>query len=113
MHFRIEEKTMEHKKSFDEIIRDSNVPVLVDVYSDTCGPCIALKPQLEALKSSMGEGLRIIKINGPHNERFMMKHRVEAFPTLMLFHEGKKVWTHLGYTPAKELERKIRQAVPA
>jgi thioredoxin 1 len=104
---------METKKSFDEIIRDSEVPILVDVYSDTCGPCIALKPQLEALKDSMGENLRIIKINGPHNQRFMQQHRVEAFPTLMLFHQGKKVWTHLGYTAARELERKIKQSVPA
>lgn len=104
---------MDSKKSFDEIIRDSNVPVLVDVYSDTCGPCIALKPQLEMLKESLGDSIRILKINGPKNMRFMQVHRVEAFPTIMLFHQGKKVWTHLGYTQARDLERKIKQSIPS
>jgi|GEM_PF-2207981 thioredoxin-like negative regulator of GroEL len=103
---------MENKNAFDDIIRESKVPVLVDVFSDSCGPCIALKPQLEMLKQRLGEHIRILKVNGPHNMRFMQAHRVEAFPTLMLFNGGRKIWTHIGYTQAKELEVKIRQSVP-
>lgn len=95
------------------MIRASQQPVLVDVYSDTCGPCHAMKPVLNELKTRFGDKLRIIKVNGPHNEKFMRDYRIEAFPTLMLFQGGKIAWTQLGYTPAHELERMIKRAVPA
>lgn len=101
------------KKSFQDVLNDSSMPVLVDVYSDTCGPCIALKPVLKELKNKMGDGLKIIKINGPHNVSFMQDWAIEAFPTLILFNEGKLVWRHMGFTPMAHLERMILDAVPA
>lgn len=101
------------KKSFNDLVKESNTPILVDVYSDTCGPCIALKPILKELKNNMGEGLRIIKINGPHNMQFMEEWRIEAFPTLMLFNDGELVWREMGYRPLHELESMVRSAVPA
>lgn len=99
---------METKLNFDELVRDSKVPVLVDVYSDTCGPCIAMKPVLQELKDRFGDSLRIVKINGPHNMRFMDEYNIEAFPTLILFQDGKIAWTKLGYTATHELERMIK-----
>jgi thioredoxin 1 len=104
---------MEERQSFEQMIRASKQPVLVDVYSDTCAPCHAMKPVLKELKDRFGEKLRIIKINGPQNMKFMRDYRIEAFPTLMLFQGGKIAWTQLGYTPTSRLERMIKDAVPA
>ena len=52
------------KKSFHQLISESEVPVLVDVYSENCGPCHAMKPVLAELKQKLGEDVRIIKIDG-------------------------------------------------
>lgn len=101
------------RKTFSELIQESDVPVLVDVYSDTCGPCIALKPVLKELKNNMGEGLRIVKINGPHNMHFMDQWQIQAFPTLMLFHKGEMVWREMGYRPLNQLEQMVRGSIPA
>ncbi len=101
------------KKSFKQLIQESEVPILVDIYSETCGPCIALKPVLKELKNKMGEGLRIIKINGPRNRQFMDEWQIQAFPTMMLFDKGEMKWRHMGYTPLNHLERMVRDAVPA
>ncbi len=101
------------KKSFETLVKESKVPILVDVYSDTCGPCIMLKPVLKELKNNMGEDLRIIKINGPKNIPFMQNWAIEAFPTLILFNEGEVVWRQMGFMPLQHLERMIRDAVPA
>lgn len=103
----------QEKKSFVELIQESETPILVDVFSETCGPCHALKPVLKELKNKMGDGLRIIKINGPRNMNFMQEWQIEAFPTMMLFDKGKMLWRHMGYTPLNHLERMVRDAVPA
>lgn len=99
------------KKSFNEMVSESPVPVLVDVYSDTCGPCIALKPVLKELKNRMGDDLKIIKINGPRNMSFMQEYQIQAFPTLMLFKEGKIVWADMGYRPLDALEKTVRKHI--
>ncbi len=99
------------EKSFGALIEESKVPILVDVYSETCGPCIMLKPVLKELKNKMGENLRIIKINGPKNVPFMREWAIEAFPTLILFKSGKVVWRHMGFTPLQNLERMVRDSI--
>ena len=100
------------RKSFKDLVSESEVPVLVDVYSETCGPCHMLKPVLKELKNNMGEDLKIIKINGPKNIPFMQNWAIEAFPTLILFDKGEVVWRHMGFTPLPHLERMVRDAVP-
>lgn len=96
------------KKSFHQIITESEVPVLVDVYSENCGPCHAMKPVLADLKEKMGEDLRIIKIDGYRNMQFMQDFQIQAFPTLMLFHKGQIVWSRMGFTTMPMLEKAVR-----
>jgi thioredoxin 1 len=98
----------EQKSSFQELVNNSDVPVLVDVFSETCGPCIALKPVLKEVKQRFGEDLRIIKINGPKNMKFMQEFQIQAFPTLLLFQNGKIVWSRMGFIATGMLEKMIR-----
>jgi thioredoxin 1 len=97
------------KKSFNEIVNESNVPVLVDVYSENCGPCHAMKPVLAELKEKLGDDIRIIKIDGYRNMKFMQDFQIQAFPTLMLFSKGKMVWSRMGFTNTSMLEKTIRE----
>lgn len=97
------------RSSFHKLVSESEVPVLVDVYSDNCGPCQAMKPVLADLKERLGEDLRIIKINGYDNIQFMQDFQIQAFPTLMLFHKGKIVWSRMGFTTVSALEKAFRQ----
>ena len=101
------------RKPFNKLIQESEVPILVDVYSETCGPCQALKPVLKELKNKMGDDLRIVKVNGPNNMGFMQDMQISAFPTLILYNNGKQQWRHMGYTPLNHLEKMVRDAVPA
>lgn len=102
----------QEKKSFADLVNESETPILVDVFSQTCGPCHMLKPVLRDLKTKMGEGLRIVKIDGPNNQAFMRDWQIQAFPTLILFNEGKVVWREMGFRPLHQLEKMVRDAVP-
>lgn len=101
----------EQKSSFQQLVNDSDVPILVDVYSETCGPCIQMKPVLKEVKQRFGADLRIIKINGPKNMQFMQDFQIQAFPTLLLFENGKIVWSRMGFIATGMLEKMIKSNV--
>lgn len=101
----------EQKNSFQALVNNSEVPILVDVYSETCGPCIAMKPVLTEVKQRFGADLRIIKINGPKNMKFMQDFQIQAFPTLLLFDKGEIVWSRMGFIATGMLEKMIRSNI--
>ena len=94
------------KSAFNDLL-NSNKLVLVDFHAEWCGPCKALKPILEQLKSSMGEAVKIVKIDVDKNNSIASTLKVQGVPTLILFKEGKKVWRQSGVLQATELEKII------
>ena len=77
-------------EKFEELIQ-SEKPVLVDFFATWCGPCKAMHPVLEALKSEIGDRARIAKID------------------VDLFRKGEAVWRHSGVISGKELKAIIEQ----
>lgn len=95
-------------EKFEDLIK-SPTPVLVDFFAEWCGPCKAMKPVLEEVKSMVGDNARIVKIDVDQHRELAIQHRIQAVPTLMLFKKGKAVWRHSGIIQAKELKNVIEQ----
>lgn len=90
------------KTDFNSIIR-SRIPVLVDFSAEWCGPCKMMKPVLEQLKSSMGDKIRIIKIDVDKNRDLAVKYNIRSVPSLMLFQDGSVKWSGVGVISANHL----------
>ncbi|MEP1094191.1 MAG: thioredoxin [Cyclobacteriaceae bacterium] len=88
--------------SFNDLINGSD-PVLVDFHADWCGPCKAMAPILEEVKSDLGGKIRIIKVDVDRNQKAAQKYAVRGVPTLILFKEGKQIWRQSGVVPKKDL----------
>jgi len=54
------------KSSFSSLIA-SETPAGIDFFATWCGPCRAVSPILEDLKSDLGDGVRIFKIDSALN----------------------------------------------
>ena len=93
---------------FSELI-NSNKPVLVDFFADWCGPCKAMKPILEDLKSKIGSSASIVKVDVDRNPHAAQSYNVQSIPTLILFKNGKVLWRKTGVAQARELEQIIKQ----
>jgi thioredoxin 1 len=97
-------------KSFSEIINGST-PVLVDFFTEWCGPCKMMKPILEELKNKMGEDVIILKIDVDKNPRAATVYQIQGVPTLAVFKNGQLKWRQSGVMSVSQIESVIRQYV--
>lgn len=86
------------KASFSRMI-DSETPVLVDFYADWCAPCKMLTPILKEVKDTLGDQLKIIKIDVDRNSALAKRFQVRGVPTMILFKNGEAVWRQSGVLP--------------
>lgn len=94
------------KSNFSDIIKGETV-TLVDFHADWCGPCKVLAPILKEAKSTLGEKVKIVKIDVDKNQGLSSKFQVRGVPTLILFKEGKQLWRQSGVPTKDELVRII------
>lgn len=73
--------------NFNELVLRSDVPVLVDFYSDGCPPCRRLAPVLEDFARETPH-VRVVKVNIARSQRLAMEYSIESIPTLMVFKDG-------------------------
>ena len=94
------------KTSFQELI-ESEKPVLIDFYADWCGPCKALAPIIQQLKSELGDQVRIVKIDVDRNPAIAQQLQVQSIPTLMIFQQGELKWRAMGVQSLPVLKNQL------
>ncbi|MFP4025594.1 MAG: thioredoxin [Thiohalospira sp.] len=91
---------------FNDIIND-NRPVLIDFYADWCQPCKMVAPILKEVKNSLGEKVRIIKIDVDRNPEISSKYNIRSVPTLMLFKNGQLKFNQSGVISADQIKNLV------
>jgi thioredoxin len=97
--------------SFEEIIADSELPVLVDFYATWCGPCQMMAKMLEQVNAQMGQHMKIVKIDTDRYPQIASQNQVQALPTLVLFKGGKPVDRIEGVLPVDQLVQRLQTMV--
>lgn len=100
---------LEHltSKNFDEKINGQSGVVLVDFYSDTCGPCKMLAPVLEEFAASRND-ITVYKVDVAEENQLAVKFGVMHIPTLIVFNNGEKVKTSVGLISKSEIEELVK-----
>lgn len=95
------------EKDFIDIVLKSEVPVLVDFWSPTCGPCRMLAPVLDELASENNGYYRFAKINVYEAPQIGAQYGIDMLPTLLFFHEGRVVERMLGMQEKEKLQETL------
>ena len=97
--------------SFQELLSDSDLPVLVDFYATWCGPCQMMAGILEQVNAQMKHQVKVIKIDTDKYPQIATEHQIQALPTLVLFKQGQPVERIEGVVPAEKLIQRLQALV--
>ncbi|MGW2015777.1 thioredoxin [Streptomyces sp. NPDC001927] len=97
---------------FDEVVLNSDKPVLVDFWAAWCGPCRQIAPSLEAIAAEHGE-IEVVKLNIDENPGTAAKYGVMSIPTLNVYQGGEVVKTIVGAKPKAAILRDLEGFVEA
>ena len=77
--------------NFDETIRSSNTPVLVDFWAEWCGPCKQIDPVIREIATEKAGALTVGKLNVDDHGDIAMRFNVMSIPTMIVFKNGAEV----------------------
>ncbi|HAF44084.1 MAG TPA: thiol reductase thioredoxin [Gallionellaceae bacterium] len=89
-------------------ISRNDIPVLVDFWSPTCGPCRMMAPAYDKVAQRMELGLRVAKLNTEEAEQIVAQYDIQYIPTLVLFRNGREVARRSGAIDAVYLEAWVK-----
>lgn len=93
--------------TFDNYIRISNKPVLVDFWADWCAPCRMLAPVLETFAQAQ-HSIIIAKLDTERNPLTASKFQIFSIPTMILFVGGKEAHRITGAVNLQTLEAQLK-----
>jgi len=93
--------------NFDQIVLQSETPVLVDFWADRCGPCRMVAPIVEELAEEYEGKISFAKLDVDQNPRTASQYGIMSIPTLLIFKDGNPVSNIVGFRPKAELKRSL------
>ncbi len=93
--------------NFEEVVLQSDKPVLVDFWAEWCGPCRMVAPVVEELSQDYAGKLLVTKVDVDSNPETAMKFGIRNIPTILFFKDGEVVDKHVGAAPKSALATKV------
>ncbi len=83
--------------NFRKEVLESSVPVLVDAWSQGCGPCKLLEPVVMQLSRDYRGRIKVAEFDVATAPKIAAQLRVSGTPTVVYFHKGREVERVVGY----------------
>jgi thioredoxin 1 len=93
--------------NFDELVKKSDKPVLVDFWAEWCGPCKMIGPVVEELSKEYEGKALIGKLDVDSNPNVSVEFGIRSIPTLLFFKNGQVVDKQVGVVPKNVLVQKL------
>jgi thioredoxin 1 len=93
--------------NFEELVLNSDKPVLVDFWAEWCGPCRMVAPVVKELSEEYQGKAVLAKMDVDSNPGTSVKFGIRNIPTILFFKNGEIVDKQVGAVPKAILASKL------
>jgi len=92
--------------------RSKQVPVVVDLWAEWCGPCKTLGPILEKVVDETGGKVVLVKVDVDANPQVSAAFQVQSIPAVYALKDGKVVDGFVGAQPEANVRQFVEGLLP-
>jgi len=96
--------------SYDQLLKESTKPIVLDFWAAWCGPCKVMDP-IFAEAAVERPDVVFGKVNVDEEPKLAQKHDIRAIPTLLVIVDGKVVKTSVGLLKKDALLKLLDEAI--
>lgn len=95
--------------NFDEVVVNSDIPVIVDFWAPWCGPCKMMAPNFNKAAISFPLKTLFVKVNTENEQNLGARFSIRSIPTLLIFKDGKEVHRSSGALDENAIIKLVEQ----
>ncbi|UCE67316.1 MAG: thioredoxin [Candidatus Zixiibacteriota bacterium] len=96
-----------NETNFENEVKKSDIPVMIDFWAAWCGPCRMIAPFVEEASKTYDGKLKVGKIDVDNNQKIASEFAIMSIPAVLFFKNGQVVDQVIGAVPKKALFDKI------